>query len=76
MEISKFSLKKNITVKTYIINSLTKSSRNCYNLCQFRIWLVFVLKLNIKNFEKINKKLYYFSLYLKKLANELYIFCY
>jgi hypothetical protein len=61
MEISKFSLKKNITVKTYIINSLTKSSQNFDNLYQFRILLVYMLKLDIKKLEKIHKKLAYSS---------------
>ena len=40
----------------YIINSLTKSSQNFDNLCQFRIWVVFTPKLNIKNLEKKDKK--------------------
>jgi len=45
----------------YIINSLTKSSQNFDNLCQFRIWSVFMRKLDVKNLEKISKKLPYSS---------------
>ena len=54
MEISKFFSEKNITVKMYITNSLTKSSQNYYNLYQFKIWPVFMLKLNIKILDKTN----------------------
>ena len=59
MEISKFFSEKNITVKMYIRKSLTKSSQNFDNLCQFRIWVVRMPKLNIKNLEKKDKKLCY-----------------
>jgi hypothetical protein len=62
MEISKFFSEKNITVKMYIINSLTKSSQNFDNLCQFQILPVLIQKLDIKNLEKISKKLAYSSL--------------
>ena len=48
-------------MKIYIINSLTKSSQNFDNLCQFQIWIVLMRKLDIKNLEKINKKLGYGS---------------